>query len=249
MLSPGIARTKVLFSSVSPRSWAQWSRRHPTRCLPRYTASIHNSTRQHEEHFRGQPHDCTAQRSQNERAGKEQLARERAEHGRGRGVGVVVLALFVCFYLGSISPRDPPNTSTTTLSAAAKPKHNIAPANLQAALDELVGTVGKENVSTRDDELVGHSGTEWSSYITQGEKPFLIVYPATTKEVSAVMKVCHRRHIPVTAYSGGTSLEGHFAPTRGGVCIDFARMDQILKLHLRDLDVVVQPAISMKTSE
>lgn len=57
------------------------------------------------------------------------------------------------------------------------------------------------------------------------------------------MKVCHRRLIPVTAYSGGTSLEGHFAPTRGGVCVDFRRMDQILKLHKDDLDVVVQPAV------
>ncbi|XHG09158.1 hypothetical protein AWENTII_012238 [Aspergillus wentii] len=57
------------------------------------------------------------------------------------------------------------------------------------------------------------------------------------------MKVCHQRVIPVTPYSGGTSLEGHFAPTRGGVCIDFRRMDRILQLHKRDLDVVVQPAL------
>ena len=47
----------------------------------------------------------------------------------------------------------------------------------------------------------------------------------------------------MTAYSGGTSLEGHFAPTRGGVCIDFRRMNQVLALHKADLDVVVQPAV------
>ena len=57
------------------------------------------------------------------------------------------------------------------------------------------------------------------------------------------MKVCHRRTIPVTAYSGGTSLEGHFAATRGGICIDFSRMDKVLALHKEDLDVVVQPAV------
>lgn len=57
------------------------------------------------------------------------------------------------------------------------------------------------------------------------------------------MKVCHKRVIPVTAYSGGTSLEGHFAPTRGGVCIDFSRMNKILGVHKQDLDVVVQPAL------
>ena len=57
------------------------------------------------------------------------------------------------------------------------------------------------------------------------------------------MKVCHRRKVPITAMSGATSLEGHFAPTRGGVCLDTMRMDQILKLHKEDLDVVVQPAV------
>ena len=57
------------------------------------------------------------------------------------------------------------------------------------------------------------------------------------------MKVCHQRAIPVTPYSGGTSLEGHFAPTKGGICIDFCRMNRILKVHKRDLDVVVQPAL------
>lgn len=57
------------------------------------------------------------------------------------------------------------------------------------------------------------------------------------------MKICHQRLIPVTPYSGGTSLEGHYAPTRGGVCIDFQRMNRIVSLHKRDMDVVVQPAL------
>lgn len=47
----------------------------------------------------------------------------------------------------------------------------------------------------------------------------------------------------MTAYSGGTSLEGHFAPKKGSICVDFRRMNQILELHERDLDVVVQPSV------
>lgn len=57
------------------------------------------------------------------------------------------------------------------------------------------------------------------------------------------MKVCHVRRIPVVGYSGGTSLEGHYAPTRGGICIDFSRMNKVLALHKDDLDVVVQPGV------
>ena len=123
-------------------------------------------------------------------------------------------------------------------------QHNVSQSNLQAAWADFVEILGKENVSTENGDLEMHSGSDWSSYtLKENEKPFLVLYPSTTEEVSRIMKVCHQRVIPVTPYSGGTSLEGHFAPTRGGICIDFRRMDRILEVHEKDLDVVVQPAL------
>ncbi len=71
----------------------------------------------------------------------------------------------------------------------------------------------------------------------------MIVCPSSTEEVSKIVKICHERKIPITAYSGGTSLEGHFAATRGGICVDFARMDKVIDLNKDDLDVIVQPAV------
>ena len=104
--------------------------------------------------------------------------------------------------------------------------------------------MGEENVSTIDTDLEHHAGSEWSTHIrSPGEKPFLVIYPTTTEDVSKIMKICYQRKIPVTAYSGGTSLEGHFTPTRGGICIDFGKMGQIVKLNKEDMDVVVQPAL------
>ena len=99
-------------------------------------------------------------------------------------------------------------------------------------------------MSTDKAALQSHSGSDWSSYTTKDtEHPFLIVYPSSTEEVSKIAKICHERRIPITGYSGGTSLEGHFSATRGGICIDFGRMDKILQLHKDDLDVIVQPAV------
>lgn len=104
--------------------------------------------------------------------------------------------------------------------------------------------VGENHVSTIKTDLENHSGSDFSSHLRgDDEKPFLIVYPGSTEDVSKIMKVCHKRQIPVTGYSGGTSLEGHFTATRGGICVDFGRMDKILALHKDDLDVVVQPAL------
>ena len=136
--------------------------------------------------------------------------------------------------------------STTPLSSMdpKEPKHNTSPINLEACWTDMVSIVGEEHVSTDKADLQSHSGSDWSSYTTKNsERPFMIVSPLTTEEVSKIMQVCHRRKIPVTGYSGGTSLEGHFSATRGGICMDFSRMDKILKIHKEDLDVVVQPAL------
>ncbi len=124
------------------------------------------------------------------------------------------------------------------------PQFNVAPVNLEAAWTDFVAIVGVGNVSTTPDEITQHAGSDWSSHqAKESEKPFMVVYPHNTAETSAIMKICHARRIPVTAYSGGTSLEGHYTATRGGICIDFGRMDQILKLNEKDMDVVVQPAV------
>lgn len=47
----------------------------------------------------------------------------------------------------------------------------------------------------------------------------------------------------MVGYSGGTSVEGHYTPTRGGICVDFSRMNKVVALHKEDLDVVVQPGV------
>ena len=149
------------------------------------------------------------------------------------------------FHLGNSRGSKAIDTSSTQpLATAIPPQHDTAPTTMQAAWADFKAIVGEENISTQADDLKSHSGSEWSSYPSLPEdQPFAIIKPGSTEEVSGIMAVCHRRRIPVTAYSGGTSLEGHFAATRGGVCIDFSRMDQILTLHKEDLDVVVQPAV------
>ncbi len=152
------------------------------------------------------------------------------------------------WFLGSRTPKEPEPSSTAPLAMAVPPKHDTSPATLQAAWSDLKDIVGEENISTNQADLSSHAGSEWSSYPhKESDVPFCVVRPSCTEDVSAIMKICHRRRIPVTPYSGGTSLEGHFAATRNGVCIDFSRMDKILTLHASDLDVVVQPAVGWET--
>ncbi|KAL9022200.1 MAG: hypothetical protein Q9185_000600 [Variospora sp. 1 TL-2023] len=197
--------------------------------------------------FHGQIYESTAERVQRERAEQERFARLRNESGRGRNAAVTAVLLsssLLCYFLGTQGHHPVSPSSTLPLPSTDPPYHKTGDANVQAAWADCVDILGEENVSTQENDLQYHSGSEWSSYTTRpDEKPFFIAFPSTTEEVSNIVKICHDRRIPITAYSGGTSLEGHFSATRGGICMDFRRMNKILTLHKDDLDVVVQPAL------
>ncbi|KAF2839472.1 FAD-binding domain-containing protein [Patellaria atrata CBS 101060] len=200
-----------------------------------------------ERSFKGQLYNSTAQRLQREREEQSRLAKQR-NIGVGAQTFSVAFIILSCtafgYWLGSYYPAPLPITSTVSLSTVKTLEHNTVRTNLEAAWVDFRNIVGKENVSTEPGDLHSHAGSEWSSHPSlPGDVPFAVVRPATTQEVSEIMKICHRRRIPVTPYSGGTSLEGHFAATQGGICIDFSRMDKILKLNKEDLDVIVQPAV------
>ncbi|OAP64470.1 glycolate oxidase, subunit GlcD [Fonsecaea erecta] len=233
-------------------------RGRPSCLAPWATRSFHSSPARLEDKgdakenlsFRGQLYQSTADRLKRERASEAQYIRAASARGGGAGGKTLSLSFVIlsvaagAYYLGKRGERPLDASSTTPLARAQPPQHDTRISNLQAAWVDFAQIVGKDNVSTVPDDLEAHSGSEFSSYTTKpNERPFAIVYPATTEEVSKIMKVCHERKIPVTALSGGTSLEGHFAPTRGGICIDMARMDKILEFRPQDLDIVVQPAL------
>ncbi|KAI1633488.1 hypothetical protein F4809DRAFT_666941 [Biscogniauxia mediterranea] len=220
------------------------------RCLPLGTSARSYATDKKPppgSTFQGQMLQSVRSRIARERAENEEFAKRRQETAGSRrwAMTFVLLATsLTSFYLGTKSPRDPDPSSTLPLALTRDPKHSNESENLEAAWADFTAVVGKENVSTLEDNLHTHANSDWSSYRNeQGQKPFMVVYPASTEEVSEIMKICHARRIPVVGYSGGTSLEGHFTPTRGGICIDFGRMNKILELHKDDLDVVVQPAV------
>ncbi|KAK4551842.1 D-lactate ferricytochrome c oxidoreductase [Recurvomyces mirabilis] len=205
--------------------------------------------REERESFKGQLYQSTNERVDREREQQARYARIREAQKAARGRPwmvpfVLTMGLAGGWYLGQRDPGEQNTASTLPLSQTTPPQHNTSPSNLQAAWSDFKAIVGEENISTTDSDLTSHSGSEWSSYPSlPGDRPFAVLKPGSTEDVSKIMSVCHRRRIPVTAYSGGTSLEGHFAATRGGICIDFSRMDKIIQLNKEDLDVVVQPAV------
>lgn len=138
--------------------------------------------------------------------------------------------------------RVQPLSSTAPLGSVQPPQHDTSYENMNAARRELEALLGKDAIDDSPTSLKARSSTAWSKSPTDSTAS-LLVFPQSTEHVSEVMKICHRRRVPVTGYSGGTSLDGALAATRGGICVDFSRMNKVLAVHERDLDVVVQSAV------
>ena len=107
-------------------------------------------------------------------------------------------------------------------------------------IQELVAIVGTENVSTRGPDLEAHSVDE---SCIDPHLPEVVVWPSSTEEVAAILRYANARRIPVSPWSGGSSLEGNPVPVQGGILLAMYRMNRVLEVREDDLQVVVQPGI------
>ena len=118
----------------------------------------------------------------------------------------------------------------------------LAAAELQTAIDEL-RVIFKDRLSTSTGVRDHHSKDEsWH----HPHRPDAVVFPNSTEEVAEIVRICARHVTPVVAYGTGTSLEGNVIPHQGGVVVDLANMNQVLRVNAEDLDVTVQARVTRK---
>jgi glycolate oxidase len=70
--------------------------------------------------------------------------------------------------------------------------------------------------------------------------PLAAVLPATTQEVSDVLRICHEEGVPVVPRGSGTSLAGGALPTADSVILGVARMNEVLETNYDDRYIRVQ---------
>ncbi|MBV7409378.1 FAD-binding oxidoreductase [Maritimibacter sp. DP1N21-5] len=112
--------------------------------------------------------------------------------------------------------------------------------SIQAAWPELQSVLG-DRITRSKSDLDAHGGSE--TYFPAAP-PEAVAYPETTEEVSKLAALCHGHGIPIVGYGAGTSLEGHTSAIRGGLTVDFGRMNRVLEVHQGDMDAVIQPGIT-----
>ncbi len=74
--------------------------------------------------------------------------------------------------------------------------------------------------------------------------PDAVCFPATTAEVSEIVKISALFQVPIVPFGAGTSLEGHVHAVRGGITIDLRDMNKVLRISTEDLDVTVEAGVT-----
>jgi D-lactate dehydrogenase (cytochrome) len=111
---------------------------------------------------------------------------------------------------------------------------------VDALTEELKALLG-DRCSTNPTQREHHSHGE--SWHAAGE-PDVVVFPTSTEEVSAVVKVAARFGAPIVPFGAGSSLEGHVNAIAGGVSIDLSRMNRVLRVSAEDLDATVEAGVT-----
>ncbi|MEW5719239.1 MAG: FAD-binding protein, partial [Chloroflexota bacterium] len=97
----------------------------------------------------------------------------------------------------------------------------------------------QQQVVTDPIELITY---EMDSSLERGA-PDAVVFPRSTTEVSRVVRWAHENHIPIVARGAGTGRSGGAVPERGGIILEFARMNRVIDLDAAGCSVVVEPGL------
>jgi D-lactate dehydrogenase (cytochrome) len=126
--------------------------------------------------------------------------------------------------------------------AADKPFIPLDPERRDAVIGTLRDRFGDRLSTARS--VCDQHGRDESWHVPA--PPDAVVFAESVDDVQAVVRACAAEGVPVIPFGTGTSLEGHIAAVRGGVCLDVSRMNRILRLSPEDMDVTVEPGVTRK---
>jgi D-lactate dehydrogenase len=74
--------------------------------------------------------------------------------------------------------------------------------------------------------------------------PDAVVFPASHKEVVALVKLCNRHKTPLIARGRGTGTTGATVPTSGGIILSMERMNRLIEFSPENRYITVEPGMT-----
>ena len=110
-------------------------------------------------------------------------------------------------------------------------------------LTQLCKVVGDPNVLSGD--AVHADYTHDEAMTARPVTPLAVVLPASTAEVSEILRVASENHLPVVVRGSGTGLSGGCLPVADGIVLGFDRMRAIREIDTENQLAVVEPGVTL----
>ena len=107
-------------------------------------------------------------------------------------------------------------------------------------LQQLTAIVGETRVKTDHDSRMTW-GKDWTKHFEPN--PSVIVFPASTSEVQAIVKLANQHQIAITPSGGRTGLSAGAVAANGEIVISLDRMNKVIEFLPADRMVHVQAGI------
>lgn len=107
-------------------------------------------------------------------------------------------------------------------------------------INELTEIVGANFIFTDEEtrKNYGHDETEDYNF-----PPHVVVKPSNAEEISNIVKLANQYKIPVIPIGGRTGLSGGALSIHGGIGLSLERLNAILEIDERNLQVITEPAV------
>ena len=96
-----------------------------------------------------------------------------------------------------------------------------------------------------DDDISERYHSDWT-FVEQC-RPAAVLCPANTEQVSAIMKTCHEKHLPVVVQGGMTGLAGGGTPTEGEVSLSLEKLNGIEEIDEQAMTMTVLAGTPLQT--
>lgn len=107
-------------------------------------------------------------------------------------------------------------------------------------ISEFEEILGTDNVLVDTETLEEYSSDETEDLVFS---PEVVLIPKSTEEIAAILKICNQEKIPVTPRGAGTGLSGGALPIYGGIVLSTKRLNKIIELDERNLQITVEPGV------
>ncbi|MCS7073361.1 MAG: FAD-binding protein [Bacteroidia bacterium] len=109
--------------------------------------------------------------------------------------------------------------------------------NHLSALERILG----QKFVSWDTEIVTTYSHDWTE--DYRFPPEVVVFPETPEQIAAILQLASTERIPVTPVGARTGLSGGMLPVFGGIAVATSRMNRILGIDLKNLQVTVEPGV------